>query len=132
MTENDLIMELTLEQGLPRPTQVQPPKLVWLLYFDVDLDDPTTFPAITLRDQLNPTATAEQRAVVMHHHNGTLEIAAAGPPLPAIIRIRRVAPNDYHYWVYRQGTHAEFERCDWILSTFPNPRWARGRRWLII
>lgn len=38
MTGNDLIMELTLEQGPARISQVQPPLGAWVTYFMIDLD----------------------------------------------------------------------------------------------
>ena len=131
MIGNELIMDLTQEQGPGRETQVQPPKGAWIVFFNVDLDDAANLPEYTLQNQRDADADPEIRPVVEHDHNWTVEIAGAEQPRPAIIRIRRVDTNAYHYWIYRPHD-PEFEHCNWILDTYPNPHWHSGRRWLVI
>jgi hypothetical protein len=124
---SDLIMALTLEQGPGRETQVQPPLGVWVVYFAIDLDNP---PVLALTEQ-RPGAHTEHRQIVEHDHNWTVEIPAVGPGRPAVIRFRRTGHNQYSYWICREGD-VEFDHCTWLLETFPNPHWVRGRRWLVI
>jgi hypothetical protein len=128
MTNRDLIMELTLEQGPGRETQVQPPLGVWAHYFDIDLEDP---PDLSLTNRRHPSPEAENRPVVEHDHNWTVEMMGAEVARPAIIRFHRTGQNSYDYWVYTQGD-AEHTACRWILDNFPNPHRQRGRLWLII
>lgn len=126
-----LIMDLTLEQGGTRITQVQPPKNVWANYFEIDLEaDEGDIPKITIQDQKNG-GEIEHRDVVSHDHNWTIEVGDAGPPRPAILRMLHAGDNYYHYWVYRPGD-AEFQHLDWLLDAAPNPQRIRGRRWLTI
>lgn len=76
-----LIMDLTLEQGGGRVSQVQPPKNVWAQYFGIDLDeDPDVLPELVLQDQKHPASAPEHRPVVYHDHNWTVEIGDAGMP----------------------------------------------------
>jgi len=125
---NTLIMDLTKEQGGGRESQVQPPLNVWVYYFGIDLDSPPTF---VLQDKKHRSSGPEQRPVVEHDHNWTVEMGDAGMPRPAILRLERVAQNSYDYWVYRPGD-AEFDHLDWLLNTVQNPHRTHGRRWLMI
>jgi hypothetical protein len=127
-----LVMDLTKEQGGGRETQVQPPKNVWVQYFEIDLDEDTeTLPTLMLRDKKHPSSGAEDRPIVYHDHNWTLEIGDAGMPRPAILRLVQVAHQTYDYWVYRPGD-SEFVHLDWLLDNVPNPHRTHGRRWLLI
>lgn len=124
-----LIMDLTLEQGASRITQVQPPKNVWANYFELDLDAYAgELPTLIIQDYKNQQAP-EERQIVSHDHNWTLELSDATAPRPAIVRMLKSGPNAYRYWVYRPGD-AEFQHLDWLLDTAPNPQRIRGRRWL--
>lgn len=128
MLGSDLIMDLTREQGEGRITQVQPPVGAWAAYFDIDFE---YLPILTLQNMQDPTIGVEERPVVRHDHNWTLEIAAATIERPAIIHFRRVGQDSYQYWIHGSGDQ-EYDRLEYILDTFPNPQWRRGRRWLII
>lgn len=130
MTGQELIMELTLEQGEGRETQVQPPRTVWSRYFQIRLRH-LPLPIIRIQNKGRRGAGRERRPVVRHGHVWTIELAAASMPRPAIVRVKRVAQHSYHYWVYRPP-RAEFDHCDWILDTFENPyRAPNERRWVI-
>ncbi len=124
MKGDDLIMEITMEQGPGRETQVQPPRTVWENYFRIDLAAPPTL-RLT-RHRRGPVT----RPVVRHHHVWTLEVPDAGGP-PAIIRFHREGKNRYKYWLYRPGS-SEIDHCEWLLDNFENPLWRKGRRWFII
>lgn len=128
MTNDDLIMELTMEQGPGRITQVQPPIGVWAHYFGVDLDNP---PRLRLTNRKRRNARPETRPVVEHDHNWTVEIDAANVNRPAIIRFHRTGHNRFDYWVYAEN-EAEYLHCRWLLNNFRNPQHLRGRRWLVI
>lgn len=127
MTGDDLIMELTLEQGGGRETQVQPPWDVWHFYFHLNVPN---LPTYKLKDVGARTAI-ETRPVVEHDHNWTIEIDGAVLPRPATLHMRRIRAFRYDYRIFRPGD-PEFDHCDWILSTFENPEQKRGRRWLIL
>lgn len=127
MEAKELIMELTNEQGAGRETQVQPPLDVWEQFFELRLPGGSQ-PTFRLKDALHDSAP-EQRKVVKHHHNFTLEIGDAKPPRPAILRMRRTGTNSFEYWVYRAKTPA-YRHCDWLLQNLRGP--STGRRWLII
>lgn len=128
MTGDQLIMELTQEQGPGRETQVQPPVAVWAHYFDLDF---ARLPTLRLYNRRRRHSNPERRPVVFHNHNWTIEIGAARPPRPTVLRLRRAGSRTYDYWVYRPGD-SEFDHCRWLLANFPNPHWHRGRHWLII
>ena len=128
MTNEDLIMELTMEQGPGRETQVQPPIGVWAHYFGVDLDDP---PSLRLTNRRRRNARPETRPIVEHDHNWTVEITGATVDRPAIIRFHRTGSNRYDYWIFK-ANDSEYQACRWILDTFRNPSRRRGRRWLVI
>lgn len=126
-----LIMDLTMEQGGGRESQVQPPKNVWVHYFDIDLDDlPESLPEIVIENK-KITSSPEQRKIVFHDHNWTLEIGDAGLPRPAILMVQRINENTYNYWVYRPGDQ-EYSHLDWLLANMPNPHRTHGRRWLVL
>jgi hypothetical protein len=127
-----LIMDLTLEQGGNRVGQVQPPKNVWAQYFGIDLDeDPGGLPELVLQDRKHPSSAPEHRPVVYHDHNWTVEVGDAGMPRPAIVRMVRVAPDTYDYWVYR-SEDSEYAHVDWILENIANPHRTHGRRWVTL
>jgi len=128
MTGEDLIMELTMEQGPGRITQVQPPIGVWAHYYGVDLDNP---PRLRLTNRKRRNARPENRPVVEHDHNWTVEIDAANVTRPAIIRFHRTGNNRYDYWVYARDEQ-EYLHCRWLLNNFRNPRHLRGRLWLVV
>jgi hypothetical protein len=128
VTGEDLIMQLTMEQGPGRETQVQPPLGVWVSYFNIDLDHP---PTLRLINKCRRNPRGENRPVVEHDHNWTVEVMGANVPRPAIIRFHRTGKNRYEYWVYLPAD-PEYRSCDWILATFRNPRRSRGRRWIVI
>jgi len=128
MLSTQLIMELTLEQGGGRETQVQPPLNVWTHYFALRFDE---LPEYTLVNRRDPNAEPIHRPVVEHDHNWTIEIDAARMPRPAIARLLHTDTYQYDYWIYRPGD-PEFDHCDWILNNFENPIRTKGRRWFII
>ena len=125
MTGEQLIMELTWEQGQGRETQVQPPLDVWVEYFGIDLDAP---PQLTLT---NASGSTNVRPVVRHDHNWTVEVPEALGGPPRIIRFRRTGPDQYEYTVHGPGDE-DFERLQWLLEQFPNPHRKKGRLWLIV
>ena len=131
MNNDDLIMELTQEQGPGRETQVQPPKGAWTAFFQCDIDNEENLPTLVLNSRTTTATGPTNRPAVSHDHNWTIEIPEAEPPRPAIIRIHRVGINEYDYWVHRPP-QPEFDHCSWLLDNFPNPLWSRGRRWLVI
>ena len=110
-----LIMELTQEQGGNRQSQVQPPLAVWEHFFGVR-PAAGSLPTYRLVDALND-GDPEQRKVVKHHHNFTVEIGDAGPPRPAILRMRSIGTNSFEYWVLRER-HRDFRHFQWLLRTF--------------
>jgi hypothetical protein len=129
MTGEDLIMDLRIEQGPGRDTQVQPPAGVWFSYFGLDTEELPNLQLVN-RNQQNPEP--EIRPVVEHGTpNWTVEVAGAAVEKPAIIRLHRTGENSYDYWVYRPQ-EPEYAHCDWILNTFDNPQHHRGRRWFIL
>ena len=130
MLGDQLIMDLTMEQGPGRETQVQPSINIWIRYFDLDF---ARLPRLTLTNRRVRRAAPEARPVVEHDHNWTVEISGAHVSRPAILHMRRGDRRGrrYDYWIYGQG-EPEYEHCDWMLRTFPNPFRERGRRWLIV
>lgn len=128
MTGDQLIMELTLEQGPGRETQVQPPLNVWIRFFDIDF---ASLPRLRFNRRDGPRRKQEVRPVVEHDHNWTVEIDGAAVERPAIIRILRTGNRSFDYWIYTPGK-SEYYHCRWMLAGFPNPYRRRGRRWLII
>ena len=128
MTNEDLIMQLTLEQGPGRETQVQPPIGVWAHYFGIDLADP---PRLRVTNRKLRRPRSEIRPIVEHDHNWTVEVTGAEVTRPAIIRFHRTGVNRYDYWAYVERD-SEYEHCRWLLDTFRNPQRQRGRRWLIV
>jgi len=117
-----LAMELTLEQGLERLTQVQPPRTVWEKYFRVDLSNPG---ALSVRREL-PGARYDTRPVVKHYHVYTIELPGADVPRPAVVLFKRLGRRRYQYSVFtpRQRGYGAIVR---LLQTTPNP-WRTGRR----
>jgi hypothetical protein len=127
MQAKELIMDLTNEQGAGPESQVQPPLEVWEQFFEFR-QNASLRPTFRLKDSLNDSPP-EQRKVVKHHHNFTLEIGDARPPRPAILRMRRIGQNSFEYWVYRARSK-EFRHCDWMLKNTGEQ--AADRRWLVI
>jgi hypothetical protein len=129
MTGEELLMDLLMEQGPGRDTQVQPPAGAWFSYFGLD---PEQLPTLRLIDRKQQNPQAEDRPVVEHGTpNWTIEVAGAAVVKPAIIRFHRTGDNRYEYWVY-MPQEPEYAHCDWLLNTFVNPQHRRGRRWFII
>lgn len=131
MDGKTLVMELTNEQGPGRETQVQPPLAVWTQFFAVELDDDDSLPVLTLNNLDDPNQGLEDRPVVRHDHNWTIEIAGAAPPRPAILWMRRAGDARYDYQVLRPGA-ADYEHASWMLKNLPNPYRQKGRRWLVL
>lgn len=128
MTGDDLLMDLGLEQGLTRRTQVQPPIGVWRNYFNVEPRDLTEGEALDMLDLDNPEEGVTEHRIVEHDHNWTLEVGTSEPG--AILWIRRVG-DVYQYRVLRPGA-PDHHHADWVLATFRNPIRRPGRRWLIV
>lgn len=128
MQARELIMDLTNEQGGGRESQVQPPLEVWERFFGVRVsaDVRPTFRLESKKARSDP----EQRKVVKHHHNLTIEVADAKLPRPAILRMRRTGHNAFDYWVYRPPSRA-YRHCLWILENLAEGE-SKGRRWVII
>ncbi|WP_143007360.1 phospholipase D family protein [Brevundimonas sp. 374] len=125
-----LVMELTLEQGKGRESQVQPPRPVWESYFGLDYDQ-VSLPSFTLVNENDPSNVAVQRSVVRHHHNLTIEVTDAHPPRPAILQMRRRAKNFFSYKVIRPND-PNFAELRAMLKAAPNPLWTSGRSWIVI
>ena len=125
-----LLMDLTLEQGVGRETQVQPPNDVWLTYFGFDVKNPARPPKIVLRNVHN-SSRLETRWPVHHDHNWTLEINDATLPRPAMLRMSRAGSNSYSYEVLRPADRA-YSELQKVLAKTRNPRQRRGRKWLIV
>jgi hypothetical protein len=121
-------MDLTNEQGGGRESQVQPPREVWEQFFGVPMGG-NIRPTFRLQNLTSPSAP-EQRKIVKHHHNLTIEIGGAKPPRPAILRMKRTGQNAFDYWVYRPSSNA-YRHCEWILKNLTTDVF-NGRRWIII
>lgn len=121
-------MDLNNEQGGGRESQVQPPLEVWEQFFGVR-SSAKGRPTFRLQNMAE-TSDPEQRKVVAHHHNFTLEISAARLPRPAILRMRRSGENAFEYWVYRPPSQG-YRHCDWLLEHLATGR-GPDRRWVII
>ena len=121
-------MELTMEQGPGRETQVQPPINIWIRYFEIDF---AQLPRLRFTKRTGARARQEIRPVVEHDHNWTVELDGAAVARPAIIRLLKTGRNTFDYWIY-ESDDAEYQHCQWMLSTFQNPYRRRGRRWLIL
>lgn len=128
MQARELIMDLTHEQGGGRESQVQPPSEVWEQFFGVRVSAASR-PAFRLQNLKEPS-NPEQRKVVKHDHNLTLEIGDAKLPRPAILRMRRTGHNAFDYWVYRPPSRA-YQHCDWLLTNLADAALS-GRRWIVI
>ncbi len=72
----------------------------------------------------------EQRKVIGHDHNLTIEIGDARPPRPAILRMRRAGINSFEYWVYRSPSKA-YRHCRWMLENLAEPT-SGERLWIVI
>ena len=120
-------MDLTLEQGPGRMTQVQPPRAVWERYFAADLDDPAP---LVVRNERGVEGY-ETRPIVPHHHVWTIEIPEADVRRPAVIRFRRTGRRRYVYSVFTRADR-EYPALNRLLATSHNP-WrtkVQERRWL--
>ncbi len=123
----NLVIDLTMEQGRGRETQVQPPLGVWEQFFGVRVQAGAR-PTLRLVNMIGGTPP-EQRKIVKHHHNFTLEMSGATLPRPAIVRMRRLDSKSFEYWVYRRGSKA-YSHCNWLLDTFAADR-TPDRRWIV-
>ncbi len=123
-----LIMELNREQGGDRESQVQPPYEVWEQFFGVSRRA-SRLPAYRLISTA-AGAVPEQRKVVKHHHNLTIEITGARGPRPAILRMTPDGVNAFQYSIVRKGERF-FSRFDWLLREFGVAS-AGDRRWIIL
>ena len=131
MTNDMLIMDLTLEQGAPRETQVQPPAGAWHRYFAVPVTKGSRWSRVFTFRNRRAGGSTEVRRISSHDHNWTIELNGARPPRPAIIRIDRIRRSRFDYWVYRPDD-PEFAHCDWLLRTVRNPWQHKGRRWITV
>lgn len=124
-----LVMELTLEQGIGRETQVQPPRSVWETFFGVNYNGP--YPTLKLTRTVGGAPSTFNHKVVKHHHNLTVELPGAEMPRPAILEIRRVGTNSYEYEVHRPPSkrYTSFTK---LLTGVKNPLWTSGRKWDIV
>lgn len=133
MIARELIIDLNQEQGKGRESQVQPPLEVWEQFFGFR-PGVSAQPTFRLQNLLRPTDPPEQRKVVKHHHNFTLEVGGAKfarpATLTAILRMRLTGPNAFDYWVYKKPS-AEFRHCNWCLEHMGLTA-KGGRRYLII
>ena len=127
MQSKELLMDLTNEQGAGRETQVQPPSDVWEQFFGVR-KDASSRPTLRLVRK-KPQSEPEQRKVVKHHHNHTIEIGGATLPRPAILRMRQIGINSFEYWIYRPPSK-EYRHCNWVLDNLATD--TEDRRWLVI
>ena len=128
MQARELIMDLTSEQGGGRESQVQPPSQVWEQFFGVRISA-NIRPTFRLQNMKVPS-DPEQRKVIKHHHNLTIEIGDAKLPRPAILRMRGTGHNAFDYWVYRPPSRA-YQHCAWILKNLAAVA-PKERRWIII
>lgn len=129
MTGKNLVMELT---GESRDTQVQPPKGAWRIFFGVSLGAARQR-RITyrMRNGRRRRPRFTPRLVVLHHHTATVEIPEVLHARPGIIRLRKLGTRKFEFFIYRSGSR-EYEHCEWMLGTFPNPHRRQGRRWLVV
>ena|SRR6266496_4620717 len=111
-------------------TQVQPPKGVWENFFGLH-PLAAKLPILTLVNEGSASKIEVKRKVVKHHHTCTIEIADAGPPLPAILQMRRIGHDKYAYIVHRP-TDPSFATVNHLVRTLPNPFWQPGRRWVLV
>jgi hypothetical protein len=131
MVGDQLVMDLTWEQGRGRETQVQPPLEIWRQFFGIGDIYAPRLPSFRLINRRAVDVEEPTRPAVLHHHNVTLEIAGAAGPRPAIIRMIQTGRFEYEYIVYRPGM-SNFSVYDRLLDEIENPfRSARERRWFI-
>jgi hypothetical protein len=131
MVGDELVMQLTWEQGRGRETQVQPPLEVWRQFFGVRDIAARRLPSFRLINRRALGIDEPIRPAVLHHHNVTIEIAGAVAPRPAIIRVVQTGRYEYEYIVYRPGM-SNFAVYDRLLDEIENPfRSGRERRWFI-
>ena len=125
-----LIMELTLEMGANRITQVQPPTPVWD-HFLLAVGRAKRPTHLALKNSRSLNARSVRRLIVTHDHNLTVEIPEAILPRPAILCMTRVGLARYEYAIWRPQDTAyhTFRR---LLDTRSNPMQGRGRRWIIL
>jgi hypothetical protein len=124
-----LLMELTLEQGPGRETQVQPPKAVWEHFFGLRVGR-QRLPRLSLVYETDPALQLSGR-VIAHHHIYTIELAGAEMPRPAILQMRRTGRNDYSYRILRPPS-SDFNTANTLLQSVPNPLWESGRLWIVL
>lgn len=124
-----LFMELTLEQGRSRITQVQPPKPIWERFFNIPVSSRSS-QSIRLLSLHNRGAGYQNKPVVYHDHTYTVEIPEAHLPRPAIMKIKRTGKNKFDYSVLRPPTAAYTDALALLRTTY-NPFYTTGRRWAI-
>lgn len=131
MIGDQLVMQLTWEQGRGRETQVQPPFEVWRQFFGVGDIYASPLPSFRLINRRAMDTEEPTRPAVLHDHNATIEIAGAVAPRPAIIQMIQTGRHEFEYIVYRPGM-SNFAIHDSLLDEIPNPfRSAQTRRWFI-
>jgi len=110
-TGREMVMDLTMEQGGDRISQVQPPKTVWRQFFDIEPEDDQ--PEYEIEDAR--TGDRYHFAVSGKDHNWTLEIPGARVSRPAIIVLRLVDHRKLIYAVYT-SEDAEYNEIDQFLE----------------
>ena len=131
MIGDELVMDLTREQGWGRESQVQPPLKIWALFFGVTDIYAGNLPAFRLVNRRARDTEEPTRPAVLHHHNVTIEIAGATGSRPAILRMIQTGRYEYEYIVYRPEM-SNFAVLDSLLEEVPNPfRSGNERRWFI-
>jgi len=126
-----LVMELTNEQGGTRASQVQPPRAVWEHYFGIDVASVYPLPGLQLANLRGVHLGSVNRPVIRHHHVYTIEISGAELPRPAILQLRKKAPLEFEYAVFRPSD-PEFFKLRELLQNVDNPLRVNGRKWLMV
>lgn len=109
--QKELVMDLTMEQGGNRVSQVQPPLTVWREFFDIEPEGEQ--PEYIIKDVR--TGDKYRFGVVGHDHNWTIEIPGARVSRPALIVMRLESEHELKYAVYTYND-AEYDELDQFLS----------------
>lgn len=107
----EMVMDLTMEQGGNRVSQVQPPLTVWRQFFDIEPEG--NQPEYEIEDVR--TGDKYHYSVVVHDHNWTLEIPGARVSRPAVIVFRLESVRHLKYAVYTPRDE-EYDEIDQLLE----------------
>ncbi|MGP9819352.1 phospholipase D family protein [Salinarimonas sp. NSM] len=124
---NLMVMEVTLEQGVYRNSQVQPPVPAWENFFGFRRQLLNASPRLNLTDEANGVQVT--RPVVAHDHNYTIEIP--GATVGDILRFKKHGARDYSYKLVKP-TDREYPELEELLATRNNPFRRTGRLWVLI